>query len=42
MSLGTVAQSQTGGVAYMAHIAGILFGALFGRFFEYRSRAAVM
>jgi len=40
VSLGTVAQSQTGGVAYVAHIAGVLFGALLGRFFEYRGRPA--
>jgi membrane associated rhomboid family serine protease len=38
VSLGTVAQSQTGGVAYVAHIAGMLFGALLGRFFEFRGR----
>lgn len=34
VSLGTVATTQTGGVAYVAHISGMLFGALFGRFFE--------
>jgi membrane associated rhomboid family serine protease len=30
--------SQQGGVAYMAHIGGFIFGAVFGRFFELRSR----
>ena len=40
VSLGTVAQSQSGGVAYVAHIAGMLFGALLGRFFESRGRPA--
>ena len=40
VSLGTVAQTQSGGVAYVAHIAGMLFGALLGRFFELRARPA--
>ena len=40
VSLGTVAPSQSGGVAYVAHIAGMLFGALLGRFFERGSRPA--
>jgi membrane associated rhomboid family serine protease len=31
---GVVAQSQTGGVAYLAHVSGFIFGALFGRLFE--------
>jgi membrane associated rhomboid family serine protease len=30
--------AQQGGVAYMAHIGGFVFGAVFGRFFESRSR----
>ena len=34
VSLGTVATTQTGGVAYVAHISGMLCGALCGRFFE--------
>jgi membrane associated rhomboid family serine protease len=38
VSLGTVATTQTGGVAYVARISGMLFGALFGRFFEYPRR----
>ena len=32
--VGAVAQVQTGGVAYMAHVGGFIFGALAGRFFE--------
>ena len=35
---GTVAQVQTGGVAYLAHVGGFVFGALTGRFFEASSR----
>jgi membrane associated rhomboid family serine protease len=31
---GVVAQSQTGGVAYLAHVGGFIFGAVFGRWFE--------
>jgi membrane associated rhomboid family serine protease len=34
LSLGQIAQGQAGGVAYMAHVCGFTFGALFGRFFE--------
>jgi len=34
---GTVAQTQTGGVAYLAHVGGFIFGAVTGRWFE-RSR----
>ena len=40
VSLGTVATAQTGGVAYLAHIGGMLFGALLGRFFEDPQRLA--
>src|SRR5258708_7883274 len=40
VSLGTVATAQTGGVAYLAHIGGMLFGALLGRFFEDPQRIA--
>jgi membrane associated rhomboid family serine protease len=31
---GAVAQSQTGGVAYLAHVGGFIFGALTARWFE--------
>ena len=31
---GAVAHVQTGGVAYLAHVGGFVFGALTGRFFE--------
>ena len=31
---GAVAQTQTGGVAYLAHVGGFIFGAVFGRLFE--------
>jgi len=34
---GTVVQTQTGGVAYAAHIGGMLFGAIFARLFESRT-----
>ncbi len=40
VSVGTVATAQTGGVAYMAHIGGIVFGALTARFFEDAHRGA--
>lgn len=33
-SLGTLANVQTGGVAYLAHIGGMIFGAVMARFFE--------
>jgi membrane associated rhomboid family serine protease len=36
--VGALAQTQTGGVAYMAHIGGFVFGALFSRPFETRQR----
>ncbi len=36
--IGALVQTQTGGVAYMAHIGGFLFGLIFGRFFETRQR----
>jgi membrane associated rhomboid family serine protease len=32
--LGTVADAQTGGVAYVAHVGGFIFGAVTGRMFE--------
>jgi len=39
-SAGSVAQVQSGGVAYLAHIGGFLFGAATARFFERPSREA--
>lgn len=36
--IGALVQTQTGGVAYMAHIGGFLFGMLLGRLFETRQR----
>jgi membrane associated rhomboid family serine protease len=36
--VGSVTTMDTGGVAYMAHVGGFLFGAVFGRFFETRGR----
>jgi membrane associated rhomboid family serine protease len=38
--IGTLAQTQTGGVAYMAHIGGFVFGLILGRLFESRRRRA--
>jgi rhomboid family protein len=40
VSLGTVADVQSGGVAYMAHIAGMVFGAVTARLFEPSGRLA--
>jgi len=37
---GAVAQVQTGGVAYLAHVGGFIFGAVTGRWFERPSRTA--
>ena len=39
--VGALAQVQTGGVAYMAHIGGFIFGAVAARLFEIPSRIAV-
>ena len=39
-SLGSVTEAQTGGVAYAAHVAGAVFGALTARFFEDPERLA--
>jgi len=36
--VGALAQTQTGGVAYMAHVGGFVFGMIFARFFETRQR----
>jgi len=38
--VGAVAEVQTGGVAYAAHVGGFIFGALAGRFFERSLRTA--
>jgi rhomboid family protein len=38
--VGSVAQAQSGGVAYMAHVAGLIFGAVTAKFFEDRRRIA--
>ena len=40
LSLGTVADVQSGGVAYLAHIGGIIFGAVTARLFEDPRRLA--
>jgi membrane associated rhomboid family serine protease len=32
--IGSVADVQSGGVAYMAHVGGFIFGAIFARLFE--------
>jgi membrane associated rhomboid family serine protease len=37
---GVVAQSQTGGVAYLAHVGGFIFGAVCGRLFERSGQVA--
>ena len=39
-NLGAVTEAQTGGVAYAAHVAGAVFGALTARFFEDPERLA--
>ena len=40
INLGSVATSQTGGVAYVAHVAGVIFGAVTVRFFQDPQRIA--
>ena len=40
LSFGVVADVQSGGVAYMAHIAGMIFGAVTARLFEDPRRLA--
>ena len=40
LNLGVVAEGNTGGVAYIAHVAGFIFGALIGRMFIDRQRIA--
>jgi membrane associated rhomboid family serine protease len=37
-SLGSIAEAQQGGVAYMAHVAGAVFGAATGKLFELPNR----
>ena len=39
---GSVAEVQTGGVAYLAHVGGLIFGALTGRLFEGAGRPRTM
>lgn len=39
---GQVAHAQTGGVAYLAHVGGFIFGAAFGRLFEKANRDAAV
>lgn len=39
-SVGSIATAQTGGVAYLAHIGGMVFGALTARLFEDPRRIA--
>ena len=38
VNLGTIADVQTGGVVYLAHVGGIIFGAITARLFEDRRR----
>ena len=38
---GAVAQVQTGGVAYLAHVGGFIFGAVASHFFENPRRVAL-
>ena len=40
-NLGVIAESSTGGVAYIAHVAGFLFGAIIGRAFVDKRRLAL-
>jgi membrane associated rhomboid family serine protease len=40
LNLGSVAQVHSGGVAYLAHVAGFLFGVVTGRLFEDSRRVA--
>jgi len=40
INIGSVATSQTGGVAYVAHVAGVIFGAVTVRFFQDPQRIA--
>jgi len=38
LNIGSVAEVRTGGVAYLAHIGGFLFGVITGRFLAKPSR----
>ena len=40
LSVGAVATTETGGVAYVAHVSGLVFGAVTGRWFENPRRLA--
>ena len=40
LSIGSIAATQTGGVAYVAHVGGFLFGAVTARLFEDPNRTA--
>jgi len=40
LSVGTIAPTETGGIAYVAHVGGMVFGALTGRWFENPRRVA--
>ena len=40
VSVGVVSSQQTGGVAYLAHVGGFIYGAIFARLFEDRRRIA--
>jgi membrane associated rhomboid family serine protease len=40
VSVGAIASAQSGGVAYLAHIGGLIFGAIAARLFEDKSRLA--
>jgi membrane associated rhomboid family serine protease len=42
VNIGAVANAQTGGVAYVAHVAGMIFGVLTARLFEARSEATAL
>jgi membrane associated rhomboid family serine protease len=39
--VGSLANVQSGGVAYMAHVGGFIFGAIFGRMFESHRRRMI-
>lgn len=39
-SAGQITTAQTGGVAYLAHVGGFIFGAIFARLFEDPRRVA--
>ena len=41
VSIGTVVSTQTGGIAYAAHVGGMLFGMIFARLFEVRQTPAL-